>query len=139
MPAVRRPVAGRHVTWEVAMTSTSIRTENDQGQATPLLIGVIAMMVVLVFAVAHLGRTVADSARARAAADAAALSGVVDGDAAARSIAAKNGAVVTSIERIGSDLVVEVRVGSSLARARATLNGDRATTLGSRGLDRPPR
>lgn len=110
----------------------------DRGQATPLLIGVVAIAAVSLIPIARLGRAASDAARARAAADAAALAGVVDGPAAARHRAADNGGTLITFVHLGSDIVVTVRVGDATAKARATLNGDAPNTLGDRGLDRPP-
>jgi hypothetical protein len=102
------------------------------------MLGVIAVAAVCLMALAYVGRTAADAARARAAADAAALVGTVDGPAGARREAANNGATLVSFARIGSDVVVAVSVGEAIARARATSNGDAPNTLGDRGLDQPP-
>ncbi len=60
------------------------------------------------------------SARARSAADAAALASLEGGHAAAEELATTNGATVVSWAQVGSDVVVEVRVGDAVATARAT-------------------
>ncbi len=108
----------------VQSSATPARRRGDHGQATPLVIGVIAIAAASLVPIARLGRAASDAARARAAADAAALSGVIDGTAAARRIAGDNGAVLVSFTRVGADVIVTVRVGEAVARARATPNGD---------------
>lgn len=71
-------------------------------------------------ALAVLSRDLIDASRARSAADAAALAAVEGGPAAATELAAANGATLVSWAQIGSDVVVVVRVGDAIARARAT-------------------
>ncbi len=105
-----------------------MRNDNEQGQATPMMIGVVAVIVVLVVGVGWFGRSLADAARARTAADAAALAGVVDGRRAAERLAALNGGELTSFRQIGSDVVVTVRVGRASATARAALTDPGAYT-----------
>jgi hypothetical protein len=85
-------------------------------------------MVVLVVSglclgLGRLGADAAAAARARTAADAAALAGAVDGEVAARSIAADNGGELTAYRREGSDVEVTARVGRSEAVARARAPG----------------
>ena len=67
-----------------------------------------------------LSRDLIDVSRARSAADAAALASVEGGPAAAIELAAANGATLVSWAQVGSDVVVEVRVGDAVATARAT-------------------
>ena len=98
--------------------------DGDDGQAVPLLVAVLVCAAVLVSAFGVLGARVADAARARTAADAAALAGVVDGPDGARRLAAANGAVVESYGVMGANIVVRVRVGGAHATARATLSPD---------------
>ena len=61
-----------------------------------------------------------DRQRARAAADAAALAGVVDGRDAASVLASANGGVLVSYSESGDEVFVVVEVGGVRARARAT-------------------
>jgi hypothetical protein len=61
-----------------------------------------------------------EAVRAQNAADAAALAAVELGTATAVSVAAANGALLESIEIVGFDALVVVRVGRSTATARAT-------------------
>lgn len=134
----------------------------SRGQATPLIVGVIAVLAVFVLGLAQLGRTATDAARARTAADAAALAGTTGGRSGAANAAASNGGVLVDFQRLGDDVLVTVRVGNATARARAARNGGAvavaagrpasgalgtlatsgagwARTLADRGRLRPPR
>ena len=102
-----------------APTDPGARGRHDRGQATPLVALVVLVACGVVLLIAHLGRAADDRARAQAAADAAALAGAVDGEGAARSIAAANGAIVEVVRRDGDDAWVRVRVGRATAEARA--------------------
>ena len=100
-------------------------SSSERGQLAPL-IALLALAAGL--ACVGLGRfasAAVDAAQARTAADAAALAGARDDDAMVRNIAARNGAVVTSIERVGRDVRVRVRVGAQTASARARVTSDR--------------
>jgi len=93
----------------------------DRGQATVLLLACVAVLVVVMVAVAHFGGRVAVREHAQAAADAAALAGVVDGRAGAARLAARNGGSLVSFRDVDPMTVeVTVRVGDSVATARAT-------------------
>ena len=61
------------------------------------------------------GRALEDRARARTAADAAALAGAAEGEAAARRLAAANGGRLVEFRREGDEVVVRVRVGVAAA------------------------
>lgn len=74
----------------------------------------------LLLALARFGGAVNDAARARTAADAAALAGVHGGRAEAADLARANGGVLTRFDAIGHDVVVAVVVGEATATARAT-------------------
>lgn len=93
----------------------------DRGQATVLLLACVTVLVVVMVAVAHFGGRVMVRERAQAAADAAALAGVVGGRPAAARLAARNGGNLVSF-RSPDSLTVEVtvRVGDAVATARAT-------------------
>lgn len=91
----------------------------DRGQAMPWLLLVVLLAMALVAFAARLGPVVDDAARARTAADAAALAGAVEGEGSARSLAAANGAVLVSFARTGSGVAVVVQVGDVRARAQA--------------------
>jgi len=94
---------------------------SDRGQAVPLLAAVLAVGVVAVVALGHLGEAGVDAARARTAADAAALAGAASGRDAAFALAAANGGSLMSYHQEGGAVLVSVRVGTSLAVARAAL------------------
>lgn len=99
--------------------------------------GAVALLVLLVtLAVSGLAlaatvltsEVLIDGGRARTAADAVALAGVLQGRPAAERIASDNGAVIVSWRSIvlgpgdppPVEVTVEVRVGSTVASARAT-------------------
>lgn len=105
-----------------------MRRSAERGQALPLLVVVLVLAAAVAVVVADLGSAAVQRARARTAADAAALAGAAEGEAAARSVAADNGAEVVSFAVAGE--IVEVVVVLGDARARATAEG-RRTTPGS--------
>jgi D-alanyl-D-alanine carboxypeptidase len=82
----------------------------------------VALCCVALLALVPVADALDDRARARTAADAAALAGAADGEQTARQVAAANGADLLEIERSGDEVVVQVRVGDvdAYARARAT-------------------
>lgn len=93
---------------------------DDRGQATPLLAAAVGLVAVMLLALGPMGRALADRAQARTAADAAALAGAAEGEAAARSVAQANGAVLVRFEpAAGGEVVVAVRIGRVTAHARA--------------------
>jgi hypothetical protein len=124
-----------------------------------LLLAGVALVAVLAVAVARVGGAVVDHARARTAADAAAIAGVAGGERAARDAALRNGGALVAFRRVGDpdgDVVVTVTVGRASASARAgwggrgratgSRHGERAratepalgfNTLDSRGTQRP--
>ena len=76
----------------------------------PLSLAVVVLVVALLV-IGRVGRTVIDRARARTAADAAALAGVRDGRARAQQIAERNGARLVAFEAVGDEVDVTVEVG----------------------------
>ena len=80
----------------------------------------VGLAVVLTLAVGELAADVIDVARARTAADAAALAGVTGGRSAAARLAATNGAELTVWRRAGREVTITVQVGNAVATARAT-------------------
>lgn len=70
-------------------------------------------------ALVQFGLAVDDAARARTAADAAALAGAQVDQAAARRVARANGAELVSFNAVGNGVEVVVRVGQMRARAQA--------------------
>ena len=96
-------------------------SQRDRGSALVLVVLVaLAFTVAAGAGLAALSRDLIDVSRARSAADAAALASVEGGQAAAIELATANGATLVSWAQVGSDVVVEVRVGDAVARARAT-------------------
>lgn len=98
--------------------STGAR-RGETGQAMPLVLGVIAVAVVVLLALVPLAEGAAQRAQARSAADAAALAGAAEGEAAAREVAAANGAVLTDWRASGTDVWVAVELGDASAVAKA--------------------
>ncbi|WP_420452039.1 hypothetical protein [Ilumatobacter sp.] len=83
-----------------------------------------ALAVAMILAAGVAGRTLADRARARTAADAAALAALGGGRPAAAETASANGATVVGYERdlraTGATVTLTVRIGAATATARAT-------------------
>lgn len=100
----------------------------ERGSVTPLVAVVVLAVGGLVVGLGRLGGLTAEAARARSAADAAALAGAAEGEAAARQLAADNGATLESFTVDGAEVQVSVRLGRATARARAVAEG-----LGSGG------
>jgi outer membrane lipoprotein SlyB len=96
--------------------------ERDTGQAAlPVVVGMLVVVMVTLLVVGHVSSAIGDRARARTAADAAALAGAHDGEAAARAFATYNGAELTTFEQVGDEVEVTVAVGGIQASARARL------------------
>jgi hypothetical protein len=74
---------------------------------------------VVLLALVPLAQAAGERARARTAADAAALAGAAEGEPAAREVAAANGAELVAWRAEGTDVWVEVTLGDAHARARA--------------------
>ena len=102
-----------------------VRARGEQGQAVPLLIGVLAIGLVLLMALTQVAVAAVNAARARTAADAAALAGARWGEAAASASAADNGGRLVRFAQLGADVLVTVSVGGASATARATLTVER--------------
>lgn len=119
------------------LVPSSAAPRSERGQAVPLAIGACAVLAVLLVGVAWFAGSLHDAARARTAADAAALAGVVAGRSEAARLAAANGAALVSFTRVGDDVIVVVRLGRATATARATAAGAGFSTLGVRGRTRP--
>ena len=92
--------------------------------------------------IANLGGVANDRARARTAADAAALAGVLGGRDAAVDIARRNGGDVEQYDSDGNHTTVRVRVGRARATASAARSGVGTTaaspTSGSAPAAWPP-
>lgn len=81
---------------------------------------VIVVAVIVTMAVAEMGGVLVDAARARTAADAAALAGVEGGRPESERRAADHGGTVVQWTRAGPDDAVVVTVTVRVGRARAT-------------------
>jgi outer membrane lipoprotein SlyB len=93
--------------------------DDEHGQAMPLVLAVVAFAAVLLFALVPVAEAAHDRARARSAADAAALAGAADGEEAARAMAEVNGAELVLWRTEGPEVWVEVRLGDARATAKA--------------------
>lgn len=91
----------------------------ERGQAVPVMVVVLLLAAVVVLAITRLGIAADDAAKARTAADAAALAGAADGFAAATELAEANGGTLLAYNAFGNQVEVRVGVGSSVAVARA--------------------
>jgi len=85
----------------------------------PLLAALLLVAAATALVLAELGHAAVERARARTAADAAALAGAADGEPAARAAASANGAVLVAYRADGRVVAVEVRLGDAVARASA--------------------
>ncbi len=91
----------------------------ESGQATPLVAMAVLLVGVLLVGLGRMSIVAVAAARARTAADAAALAGARDGLPGARTLATDNGALLVDWERGPDWFEVTVRVGKRTARARA--------------------
>lgn len=93
----------------------------DRGSMTVLvtMVGAAMGLAVLTAITPVLGQ-VRHHQRAQAAADAAALAGVIDGRSAADSVARANGAALVAWSVRGDEVIVVVAVADQRATARAT-------------------
>jgi len=97
-----------------------VRTRRrDQGQALPLLAGVLALVAAVAIGLVALGNLVGERARAQTAADAAALAGAARGRPAAVAMARENHGDLESFAVQGAEVEVTVRVGDATATSRA--------------------
>lgn len=92
---------------------------SERGQATPLWAIVLVLAGLLLVPTGLLVRATLERAEARSAADAAALAGALDGEAAARSVAERNGARLVGYDERADLVEVTVVVGDRRATARA--------------------
>ena len=118
--AAPRPCAGRsHALFGKA-------TSGDRGQAAPLMVVMLVAAMVAVVAAVEIGQLLDDAARARTAADAAALAGAAAGRSEAAALAAANGGSLRSYQELEPHgepdvtlVTVEVQVGRASRTARA--------------------
>ncbi len=92
---------------------------SEHGGVTVLLGATLLIVAYLVLQVTKLSVAAADRARAQTAADAAALSGVFDGEEAAADLARRNGATLISFTDEGQRVLVRVGFRDAVATARA--------------------
>jgi D-alanyl-D-alanine carboxypeptidase/Putative Flp pilus-assembly TadE/G-like len=92
---------------------------DDQGQATPLLVAAVGLVAVILLSLGPMGRTLAHRAQARTAADATALAGAAEGERAAERVAEANGADLVAYRANGDEVVVEVGIEGVTAFGRA--------------------
>jgi hypothetical protein len=95
----------------------------ERGQVLPLVAVVLVLAGTLAMVIGRLSGAAVERARARTAADAAALAGAAEGESAARAVAAANGGTVVAYRTLGSDVALVVRVGDARAPARARREG----------------
>jgi hypothetical protein len=113
--------------------------ESERGQVLPFIALVIVVAGMAAVAIGRLGQGAVDRARARTAADAAALAGAADGEAAARRFAAANGGILLSFRAEGADVEVAVRVRNAEATARARREPETLRTGRATGIPPPSR
>lgn len=108
------------------MTARARPEPRDRGQAAPLMVVVLLALMVAVVATVEIGRFLDESARARTAADAAALAGAAAGRTEAAALAAANGGLLLSYTELQADddsnavlVTVAVQVGRASQTARA--------------------
>ncbi|MGQ0616164.1 MAG: pilus assembly protein TadG-related protein [Acidimicrobiia bacterium] len=100
-----------------------MRARDDKGQVLPLTAVLVILMGLSCLLLASVGRDARDQARARSAADAAALAGAVQGPTVAAALAEANGGQLVDFRADGDGATVRARVGSGDAVARAELVG----------------
>lgn len=96
------------------------RCNTDRGSISIVSLGVVAVLAALLLSMARIGRNAHDAARARTAADAAALAGAQGGRVPAGDLARANGAALVSFVSEGDTVTVQVVVGDAQATARAS-------------------
>jgi hypothetical protein len=99
----------------------SVLDRRDRGSAAVLVLVASSTVAVCAgLALASLAGDAVEAARARTAADAAALGSTSAGPGVAADLAERHGATLVEWHREGDDVVVRVRVGDAMATARAT-------------------
>jgi uncharacterized membrane protein len=105
----------------------------ERGQATVLVAAGLVLAALVLLAVVGAGSVTLDGARARTAADAAALAGAAEGPDAAAALARANGGRLVALRTDGTGVIVTVAVGRARATARAQRDGTWCHTEGSSG------
>ena len=99
----------------------------ENGQATPLVLALLALAVVFALVVAKVGSSASLRSQAQNAADSAALAGANDGQGAALEYAKRNKAKLTLYSDDGQTVVVAVEVEG--VRATSTARRTQVTAL----------
>ena len=110
------------------MTARARPEPRDRGQAAPLMVVMLLVLMVAVVATVEIGKLLDESARARTAADAAALAGASAGRTEAAALAAANGGLLLSYseqEAVGDTDAVLVTVAVQVGRASQTARAER--------------
>ncbi len=93
--------------------------ERERGSVLPLVALLMVAIGGLCLVLGQFGGRLNEAARARTAADAAALAGAADGRKAARDLAEANHGELLEYRQVGSKVTVRVQVGDAAARATA--------------------
>ena len=110
------------------MTARARPELRDRGQAAPLVVVILLVLMVAVAATVEIGRFLDESARARTAADAAALAGAAAGRTEAAALAEANGGLLlsyTELQADGDSNALLVTVAVQVGRARQTARAER--------------
>lgn len=113
------------------MTARARQECTDGGQVAPLMVVMLLVLTVAVVAAVEAGQLLDESARARTAADAAALAGAAAGRDEAAALAAANGGSLLSYaeqEMAGDADVLLVTVEVQVGRAKQTARAERLVT-----------
>lgn len=94
----------------------------ESGQVLPLLAVILLFVLLIGLGLSRFAGGLSDRARARTAADAAALAGARDGEDGAARVAEDNHALLEQYVARSHEVEVTVRVGQERATARATLH-----------------
>lgn len=95
--------------------------DRQRGQAVPLVAMTLLAMALAAVAIVRVAGRSDEVARARTAADAAALAATREGRDGAERLAHANGATLVSYAADDDSVLVSVRIGRSVASARAEL------------------
>ncbi len=101
------------------MSESNASRRRESGQVLPLIALLVVVAVGAAFLLGRLADEAVDRARARTAADAAALAGVEGGEPAASDAARANGGRLLRFAAADGATEVRVQVGGSAAMARA--------------------
>lgn len=113
------------------MTTRARPEAGDRGQAAPLMVVMLVASMVAVVAAVEIGQLLDESARARTAADAAALAGAAAGREQAAAMATANGGSLLFYEELepaGELDVTLVTVSVQVGRASRTARAERLVT-----------